>query len=74
MSGLTGELPTHSFSFRFFFDGLPFETFSVFSFVIFPLFTIVAAVLEVPGVIISSALHLTRHKYISKPYAETKSG
>lgn len=74
-SGLTGELPTNSVSFRLFFDDLSFEIFSVFSFFMFAFFVevvIVAAVLELPGVL-SPALNLTG-QYISKPFVETKSG
>lgn len=74
-SGLT-ELPTDSLSFRFFFDDLSFETVSVFSFFMYAFFVevvVVAAVLELPGVV-SPALNLTGHQYISKHFVETKSG
>lgn len=54
-SCLTAELPTDSFSFfRFLFDGLSFETFSAFSFVMLSFsveLVIVAAALELPGVL-----------------------
>ena len=71
-SGLTRELGTVSFSFRVFFDGLSFETFSVFPFVMVPFFiafVVVAAVMELPGVL-SPALNSRGQVYISKPYTE----